>query len=102
MTDGRPSPTHKPTTSAKAGFRNAVHQPFGETTDYMAQERPFCVSINKDGLIAALKRLDDQLRKVSYCYFNSRFIISEAHQAARRTKDTYYRARYRGLLSVTH
>jgi hypothetical protein len=40
------------------------HLPFGGNVNYLEQDRPFCVSIGKDGLISALKKLDDQLRKV--------------------------------------
>ncbi len=65
LTDGRPSPTYKPSaTKTKAGLSNSSPQPFGETADYLEQEHPFCVSIGKDGLIAALGRLDEQLRRV--------------------------------------
>ncbi|KAH9911645.1 hypothetical protein B0H21DRAFT_782413 [Amylocystis lapponica] len=34
-----------------------------KTADYLVEDRPFFVSIGKDGLIAALQKLDQQLRK---------------------------------------
>ena len=34
------------------------------TTDYTLEERPFFVPIGKDGVIAALEKLDGQLRAV--------------------------------------
>ncbi|KAI0084082.1 band 7 domain-containing protein [Irpex rosettiformis] len=64
--DKRPSSTHKPViTSTRAGFSSAASQPFGESADYLEQELPFCVSIGKDGLIAALGKLDEQLRRAN-------------------------------------
>ena len=41
-----------------------IEAPF-ETAEYMNTERPFFVAIGKDGLIAALQKLDTQLRNVS-------------------------------------
>ena len=38
---------------------------FFETAEYMDAERPFFIPIAKDGLIAALQKLDTQLRNVS-------------------------------------
>ena len=64
LANGHPSPTQKPVTSVKGGFANAAKQPFGEAADYLSQQRPFCVSIGKEGLIVALKKLDEQLRQV--------------------------------------
>ena len=37
---------------------------FVAAVDYMEEERPFFVKIGKDGLIAALQKLDRQLRNV--------------------------------------
>ena len=37
---------------------------FATAVDYMEEERPFFVKIGKDGLIAALQKLDGQLRNV--------------------------------------
>ena len=37
---------------------------FATAVDYMEEERPFFVKIGKDGLIAALQKLDRQLRNV--------------------------------------
>ena len=37
---------------------------FATAVDYMEEERPFFVKIGKDGLIAALQKLDRQLRAV--------------------------------------
>ena len=50
---------YQPTT-----FKNARDKNFVETADYLATERPFFVAIGKDGLIAALQKLDAQLRQV--------------------------------------
>ena len=41
---------------------------FVETADYLKTDRPFFVSIGKDGLIAALQKLDGQLQNVSIDY----------------------------------
>ena len=37
---------------------------FATAVDYMEEDRPFFVKIGKDGLIAALQKLDGQLRNV--------------------------------------
>ena len=67
--DGRPSTLYKPTSKASKPTRSDhTRQQFGESADYLEQDRPFCVSIGKDGLIAALGKLDDQLRKVRSSY----------------------------------
>ncbi|KAI0692907.1 band 7 domain-containing protein [Cytidiella melzeri] len=65
LADGSPNPTYKkPSNLAeKAFFTHSTPLPFGENAEYLDQERPFCVSIGKDGLIAALGKLDEQLRK---------------------------------------
>ena len=47
---------HKPRRNFSANFATAV--------DYMEEERAFFVKIGKDGLIAALQKLDRQLRAV--------------------------------------
>lgn len=38
---------------------------FVKAEDYMSGDRPFLVSIGRDGLIAALQKLDAQLKNVS-------------------------------------
>lgn len=38
---------------------------FATTVDYMAEDRPFFVKIGKDGLIAALEKLNHLLIEVS-------------------------------------
>ncbi|KAL6302729.1 band 7 domain-containing protein [Sparassis latifolia] len=47
------------TTGVPGGVRN---NNFVKTEDYMTEDRPFLVTIGKDGLIAALQKLDRQLR----------------------------------------
>lgn len=44
---------------------HAVSGNFVKEADYLLGDRPFFVSIGKDGLIAALQKLDMQLRNVS-------------------------------------
>jgi hypothetical protein len=43
---------------------NRVGPNFVKATDYTEEERPFFVKIGKDGLTAALHKLDTQLRSV--------------------------------------
>jgi hypothetical protein len=45
-----------------SGYRDS--STFAKTTDYFSEERPFVVLIEKDGVIGALRRLDEHLRKV--------------------------------------
>ena len=58
----------KPSASGK-GVHLAHHdmppRTFLETNEYMDTERPFFVTVGKDGLISALQKLDVQLRNVS-------------------------------------
>lgn len=59
--------------NGKAAISEEPHKPqreyttanFATAVDYMEEERPFFVKIGKDGLIAALQKLDRQLRAVS-------------------------------------
>lgn len=39
------------------------------TVDYTIQERPFFIPIGKDGVIAALEKLDKQLQDVTSLHF---------------------------------
>lgn len=55
----------KSSSNGKSISRGMPLKGFVETTDYMDTERPFFVTIGKDGLIAALQKLDVQLRNVS-------------------------------------
>jgi hypothetical protein len=51
----------------------SLHE-FSKTADYALEERPFFVPVGKDGIIAALEKIDRQLRNVStvictsFCY----------------------------------
>ena len=49
---------------------------FVATMDYTLEDRPFFIRIGKNGVIAALERLDQQLVQVSSCY--SLWIFTEA------------------------
>ena len=64
---GKPRIDEEPEFSKSAkparGFSTAN---FATTLDYLEEERPFFVKIGKDGLIAALQKLDTQLRNVRY------------------------------------
>ena len=42
---------------------------FAKTTDYFSEERPFVVLIKKDGVIGALRKLDEHLRNVCMSFF---------------------------------
>jgi hypothetical protein len=42
---------------------------FAKTTDYFSEERPFVVIIGKNGVIGALRELDEQLRNVCMNFF---------------------------------
>ncbi len=42
---------------------------FAKTTDYFSEERPFVVLIGKDGVIGALRKLDEHLRNVCMNFF---------------------------------
>ncbi|KII88766.1 hypothetical protein PLICRDRAFT_42002 [Plicaturopsis crispa FD-325 SS-3] len=48
--------------STAVGTKSKVANDFTITSDYMLEDRPFFVTIGKDGLIAALQSLDLQLR----------------------------------------
>ncbi|KIM48886.1 hypothetical protein M413DRAFT_438059 [Hebeloma cylindrosporum] len=56
-----PSP-HKPSTS-RTGVtsKGPMHNEFTSSTDYTLEERPFFIPITKDGVIAALNKLNKQL-----------------------------------------
>ena len=58
---------------------------FATTLDYLEEERPFFVKIGKDGLIAALQKLDTQLRNVRSASFllRSRAKAEPLEQAGR-------------------
>ena len=45
-----------------SGYRGRTT--FAKTTEYFEEERPFVVIIGKNGVIGALRELDEQLRKV--------------------------------------
>ncbi len=52
---------------------------FATTLDYMSEDRPFFVKIGKEGLIAALDKLDRQLVQVSmllYLSYISTYTVS--------------------------
>jgi len=58
-----PSP-HKPSTSRTGVIsKGRMHNEF-TSTDYSLEERPFFIPINKDGVIAALNKLNKQLIEV--------------------------------------
>lgn len=66
-----PPPSHYHQTNGKARFAEGPEKPQGSSSanfaaavDYMEEERLFFVKIGKDGLIAALQKLDRQLRAV--------------------------------------
>ncbi|KAI0337416.1 hypothetical protein BDW22DRAFT_1339914 [Trametopsis cervina] len=63
LNDGRSNHSPKKPLPGKAGFGAPVIPHFGETADYMESDRQFFVSIGKDGLISALNKLDEQLRR---------------------------------------
>jgi hypothetical protein len=42
---------------------------FAKTTDYFSEERPFVVLIGKNGVIGALRELDEHLRNVCMNFF---------------------------------
>ncbi len=42
---------------------------FAKTTDYFSEERPFVVLIKKNGVIGALRELDEHLRNVCMNFF---------------------------------
>ena len=48
----------------KSAHPKGLSTNFAAAVDYMEEERPFFVKIGKDGLIAALQKLDRQLRSV--------------------------------------
>lgn len=43
---------------------NTASRPIADTPDYMETDRPFFIKIGKDGLNAALQKLDKQLQNV--------------------------------------
>ena len=45
-----------------SGFRDSTT--FAKTTDYLSEERPFVVVIGRNGVLGALRELDEQLRNV--------------------------------------
>lgn len=58
---------HKPTSSSAVKGKGRADQ-FVATMDYTLEERPFFIRIGKDGVIAALEKLDQQLVQVSSRY----------------------------------
>jgi len=46
--------------------------------DYTLEERPFFIRIGKDGVIAALEKLDQQLVQVSSCHLFHRCSLRKA------------------------
>jgi hypothetical protein len=54
---------HKPSTSRTGATSKGRTNEF-TTTDYTLEERPFFVPIKKDGVIAALNKLNKQLLEV--------------------------------------
>lgn len=50
--------------SSKKPVPRSAQPTFVQTVDYLEEERPFFVKIGKDGLIAALQKLDRQLKNV--------------------------------------
>ena len=61
---GEDSPTLKKPSHRGGAERELSVGNFATAVDYMEEERPFFVKIGKDGLIAALQKLDRQLRNV--------------------------------------
>ncbi|PSS37450.1 hypothetical protein PHLCEN_2v657 [Hermanssonia centrifuga] len=55
----------KPTANGKSTANDGPSGASFQTAEYMNTERPFFVTIGKDGLIAALQKLDLELRNVS-------------------------------------
>ncbi|KAI0269647.1 hypothetical protein BGY98DRAFT_1101011 [Russula aff. rugulosa BPL654] len=51
---------------AKPSGHNRDLTTFAKTTDYFSEERPFVVLIGKDGVIGALRQLDEHLRNTGY------------------------------------
>ena len=60
--------SHSPTAKGK----QTVPPPakFGPHTDYLEESGPFFIGIGKGGVIAALQKLDEQLRAVNSFYFD--------------------------------
>lgn len=52
-----------------SGHRDSTSSTFAKTTDYFSEERPFVVLIGKNGVIGALRELDEHLRNVCMNFF---------------------------------
>ena len=63
-TNGKMRILEEPEFPAKPRAQGLGAANFATAVDYMEEERPFFVKIGKDGLIAALQKLDGQLRNV--------------------------------------
>jgi hypothetical protein len=50
-----------------SGYRD--NTTYAKTTDYFSEERPFVVLIGKNGVIGALRELDEHLRNVRMNFF---------------------------------
>ncbi len=61
-------------TKTSGGYRDITT--FAKTSDYFSEERPFVVRIGKNGVIGALRTLDEHLRNV--CFFSPTLITSHA------------------------
>ena len=57
--------TDKNGSPLKQGFDRKTTAGFVDVVDYMQESRPFVVPIGRDGLIAALGKLDQRLKEVS-------------------------------------
>ena len=64
MMNGRDSSPSKKANTGKLTYSSPSSRQFSENPDLLAVDRPYFVVIGKDGLIAALRKLDEQLAKV--------------------------------------
>jgi hypothetical protein len=55
--------------SEKTADNHRDRTTFAKTTNYFSEERPFVVLIGKDGVIGALRELDEHLRNVCMNFY---------------------------------
>jgi hypothetical protein len=62
--NGKESPPPAKAQISTQGFTGKTRMSEFTTVDYTVEERPFFIPIGKDGVIAALEKLDRQLQEV--------------------------------------
>jgi len=89
---------HAETSKEARRTHHAIQNNFVDNVDYALKERAFFVPIGKDGVIAALEKLDTQLVQVSLLFHN----LSPQLTICSREETEFYRQRQEYCILYVH